>query len=616
MCGIVGYIGNRIAIPILVNGLYNLEYRGYDSAGVAVVSNSKIHCVKCPGKVEFLARAVVGRLPDSDLGIAHTRWGTHGGPSVQNAHPQFDCSQSIAVVHNGVIENSPSLRESLAELGHSFKSETDTEVISHLIEEKSKHNKTIEAAVLAALADLEGTYALAIVHSGSPDLLIAARKGSPLMVGVGEGQFIVASDEAVLVPYAGKVVHLSDGQAAFITREGVSIRTLENSEIHLDMDDVSRSAEEIQRGGYNHFMQKEIFEQPFALINVLRGCISEEDKTANAGGLLRVMPRLLSARRIVVTGSGTSWHSALYGKYVLERYLRIPVDVERSSDFTDRNPVVGKEDVVVAISHSGETLDTLAAIRIARSKGSATLVINSTGGSSIARECDAGVFINADSGLGGVSTQTFTSQMATLVLLTLSITRGCELEFKEWLEITKQLCRLPDLVTETLQLEPYIREIADDFSDSENFLYLGRGFNYPVALEGAMELKEISGIHAEGFPAAEMRNIQTMPVRNGMPVIFIAPRDSTYEKVVRNMAEVKARGASLISVIDEEDDRVRKISKYTVRIPKTLDMLAPILSIVPLQLLAYHIALLRGCKVDKRSNPARIVTVEQTAPEI
>ncbi len=610
MCGIVGYIGKRVAIRVLVNGLYNLEYRGYDSAGVAVVSNSKIHYVKCPGKVEFLARSVVGKLPDSDLGIAHTRSGTHGGPSVQNAHPQFDCTQSIAVVHNGVIENSGMLRESLVELGHSFKSETDSEVICHLIEERSKHNNTIEAAVLAALSELDGSYALAIVHSGSPDLLIAARKGSPLMIGVGEGQFVVASDEAVLVSHAGRVVHLLDGQAAFITREGVSIRTLENAEVHFDMEDVNRSAEEIGRGGYNHFMEKEIFEQPAVLTDVLRGRITEEDNSENAGGLLRVAPRLQSARRIVLVGSGTSWHSALYGKCVLERYLKIPVDVERSYDFTDRNPVVGKEDAVIAISHGGETPETLAAIRIARSKGAATLAINSAGGTLLSRECDAGIFINAGRGSGNASIQTFTSQAATFVLLTLSLTRGCELEFKEWLEITKQLCRLPDLVSETLRLEPYIREIADEFAGSANLTYLGRGFNYPVALEGAMELKEISGIQAEGYPAAETRNAATAPVRSGMPVLFIAPHDSTYEKVLRNMLEVKVRGARLISIVDEEDERIRELSEYTIRIPKTLDVLTPVLSIVPLQLLAYHIALLSGRDVDRAADPAGMVAVE------
>jgi len=610
MCGIVGYIGKKVATPILINGLYHLEYRGYDSAGIAVVSNSRLHYMKCPGKVESLARSVMSTLPDSELGVAHTRWATHGGPSVNNAHPHFDCTQKIAVVHNGIIENYYSLRERLMNCGHSFDSETDTEVIAHLIEEKWKSNNTFEAAVLSALGELEGTYGLAIVHAKLPNLLIAARKGSPLVVGIGDGQYLVASDQAALVPHVSKVVHLADGEVAFISREGVNIRTLENSAVTWSSEQLSLDLDDLQKGGYAHFMQKEIFEQPAALRNVMRGRICEGDDAAKLGGILQVMKKIKIAKRIILTGCGTSWHSALYGKYVIEKFARIPVVVEYASEFRYRDPVINKEDVVIAITQSGETADTLAALRLAKSKGATALAINNVVGSTIARESDAGMYIHAGPEIGVASTKAFTSQLAALVIFALTLTQSRELEFEDWLKISKGLCGLPELALETLELDSYIREIAGAFAGADNFLYLGRGYSFPVALEGALKLKEVSYIHAEGYPAAEMKHGPIALIDSEMPVVFVAPHDQTYEKVLSNMEEVKARGARVIAIINDYDVRVREKAEFTIQIPKTLDILNPILSVIPLQLLAYHVALLRGCDVDKPRNLAKSVTVE------
>ncbi len=610
MCGIVGYIGKRVAIPILVNGLYNLEYRGYDSAGVAVVSDSKIYDVKCPGKVDGLARLAASKLPASNIGIAHTRWATHGVPSVSNAHPHLDCTGTVAVVHNGIIENYYSLRERLVEEGHTFASETDSEVISHLIEEKLKTKASIDAAVLAALGELEGTYGLAILHSGTPGCLVAARNGSPLLIGIGDGHFMVGSDQAALVPYSSEVIHLSDGEIAFISKEGIDLRTLENREVVRQSEQLTLVSDDIRKGNYEHFMQKEIFEQPEALGNVMRGRISTDDDSVKLGGLLNLMPKILSARRIILTGCGTSWHSALYGKYLLERYAKIPVEVEYASEFRYRDPVVDNSDVVVAISQSGETADTLAALRMANAKGATCLAVCNVVGSSIARESKAGIYIHAGPEIGVASTKAFTCQLVALSMLTIAVTRGLNPESEDLKTISAELRKLPGLMSEALQLDPFIREVAEAFYESRNFLYLGRGYNFPVALEGALKLKEISYIHAEGYPAAEMKHGPIALVDSEMPVVFLAPRDETYGKVVGNMEEIKARGGRVIAIVDHDDPRVNKMAEYIIPIPKTIDSLNPVLSVIPLQLLAYHIALLRGCDVDKPRNLAKSVTVE------
>jgi len=613
MCGIVGYIGNGLALPILMNGLYNLEYRGYDSAGVAIIKESKLQYVKCPGKVETLARTVVSKLPDAEVGIAHTRWATHGVPSVENAHPHMDCTGTIAVVHNGIIENHYQLRDKLEQLGHTFKSQTDTEVISHLIEEKLKEEdgtrRDLETAVRAALNEIEGTYGIAVIYAGEPDTLVAARKGSPLLIGIGKNQNLVASDVAALVPYATKVVHLADGEIAFITREKVDIKTLENVEVEKDVEEMMLEASEVQKGGYAHYMQKEIFEQPQSLTNVMRGRLSD-DGEVKLGGILQVMPNILSARRIILTGCGTSWHAALYGKYLIEEHIGMPVEVEYASEFRYRDPVVDSKDVVVAITQSGETADTLAAMREAKRKGAICLAICNVVGSSVARESDAGIFIHAGPEIGVASTKAFTSQLVALALFTLSMAKACSLEGEKWQMISREMCRLPELVTEVLKREPLIKEIAGSFYEARNFLYLGRGYNFPVALEGALKLKEISYIHAEGYPAAEMKHGPIALIDSEMPVVFIAPRDKTYSKILSNIEEVKARGGQIIAIVNDDVQQMRESTEYVIRIPETADVLTPILSVIPLQLLAYHIALLRGCNVDQPRNLAKSVTVE------
>ncbi len=610
MCGIVGYIGDKEAVSILLNGLRTLEYRGYDSAGIAVIQNGKLHYVKCSGKVESLAQSIDGQLPQSEVGIAHTRWATHGIPSARNAHPHFDCSNTIAVVHNGIIENYFTLRESLEARGHAFRSDTDTEVISHLIEEECKYVDSFEEAVLRALRELDGTYGLAIVRAGDPGLLVAARKGSPLLVGVGDNQYMVASDQAALVSHASKVMHLADGEVAFISRSGVNLRTLENSEVNRIAETLDLSSHDIGVNGHAHYMQKEIFEQPAALTNVMRGRLSSQDDSVMLGGIREVMPKILGARRIILTGCGTSWHSALYGKYCLEQYARMAVDVEYASEFRYREPVVDENDVVIAVTQSGETADTLAALRLANEKGATTLGICNVVGSSVARESDAGIYIHAGPEIGVASTKAFTSQLVAFCLLTLTIARSRDRSDESIRSICRDLRRLPELCSAVLQQDSAIQEIAGAFYNVANFLYLGRGYSFPVALEGALKLKEISYIHAEGYPAAEMKHGPIALIDSEMPVVFLAPRDKTYTKVLSNMEEVKARGGRVIAVVDNPDQRLSQMAEYTIRIPMASEVLSPVLSVIPLQLLAYHIALLRGCDVDKPRNLAKSVTVE------
>ena len=610
MCGIVGYIGGKDAVSVLINGLKRLEYRGYDSAGIAVVDGGKLKVIKKAGKISTLENELKKVSLSSNIGISHTRWATHGEPNDVNAHPHTDCTGKIAVVHNGIIENYRALKVKLQQLGHAFKSQTDTEVIAHLVEEFLKFGGKLEDAVKFALLQIEGTYGIAVVSTDEPDKLVVARKGSPIVIGVGDGDYIAASDATAVVELTNKVIYLDDGELAVVGKDGVKTKTIFDKEIEKKVHELTFSVEEIEKGGFPHFMLKEIFEQPDSVMNSMRGRI-KEDGSVKLGGISDVMDKVLNARRFIITACGTSWHAGLVGEYMLEQYARIPVEVEYASEFRYRNPVIFKDDVVWLISQSGETADTLAALREAKSRGATVLGIVNVVGSTIARESDAGVYIHAGPEIGVASTKAFTSQLVVLSLITILLGRhrGVIPEDKAR-EIAFELKTIPDKIKEILKLSDYIKQIADEFKNHRNFLYLGRGYNFPVALEGALKLKEISYIHAEGYPAAEMKHGPIALIDENMPVVFVAPKDSIYEKVLSNMEEVKARKGRIISVVTETDDKVKKLSDYIIKIPPTIDMLTPILTVIPLQLLAYHIAVKRGCDVDQPRNLAKSVTVE------
>lgn len=614
MCGIVGYIGRRNVFDILINGLKRLEYRGYDSAGIAILSKD-IFILKRVGKVSRLEDEIanLSKPSPSNVGIAHTRWATHGQPSDVNAHPHTDCTGKFALVHNGIVENYSSLVKKLESLGHIFKSQTDTEVIAHLIEEFYEETKDFETAVRLALSHIDGTYGLAIISSFEPGKIITARKGSPIIIGIGDGEYITASDASAIVDITRNVIYLEDGEMAIISKDGVEIKKIFSSDVEkLDerIHKLTFSLEEIEKGGFPHFMLKEIFEQPESIQNSMRGRISE-DGVVKLGGLNDVMDKILNARRFIITACGTSWHAGLVGKYMLEKYAEVPVEVDYASEFRYRKPVIFPDDVVWLISQSGETADTLAALRLAKEKGALTLGIVNVVGSTIARESDAGVYIHAGPEIGVASTKAFTSQLVVLCLITLLIGKEKRtISPSISSQIAKELQALPEKVKEILELNDYIKEIAERYKDHRNFLYLGRGFNYPVALEGALKLKEISYIHAEGYPAAEMKHGPIALIDENMPVIFIAVKDGVYEKVLNNMEEVKARKGKIISIVTDVDEKVERLSDHIIQIPHAFDMLMPILTVIPLQLLAYHIAVLRGCDVDQPRNLAKSVTVE------
>jgi len=609
MCGIVGYIGPRPAAGLLIDGLKRLEYRGYDSSGIAIVNGKGLEIVKAAGKISALEQQLDGNLPAGTVGIAHTRWATHGAPTTPNAHPHTDQSGRIAVIHNGIIENASVIRKALKQRGHSFKSETDTEVLAHLVGEFYRGN--LEEAVAAALRDVDGAYGLAFVSADEPGVLVAARKGSPLLVGVGENEWFVASDASPLLQHTRSVIYLDDGEMAVLSRDGYRIRNLDTAKIDKPINQIEWDLATIERGGYSHFMLKEICEQPESLRNTLRGHLLEDEGTARVTGLNLSDDALKQVERIIITACGTSWHSGLIGEYMLEEMARIPVEVEYASEFRYRNPVVDTKTLVVGISQSGETADTLAAIREAKRRGARTIGVVNVVGSTIAREVDGGLYLHAGPEVGVASTKAFTSQVGALALISLRIARLRNLSILQGRQIIQALSRLPDQMAEILARASEVEQLADGFlSATHNALYLGRGVNFPVALEGALKLKEISYIHAEGYPAAEMKHGPIALIDENMPVVFIAPRDAVHSKIVSNIEEVKARGGKVIALVNPGDAEIERLADATFTIPETLDLLTPILTSIPLQLLSYYVAVRRGCNVDQPRNLAKSVTVE------
>jgi glutamine---fructose-6-phosphate transaminase (isomerizing) len=609
MCGIVGYIGPRQAAGLLIEGLRRLEYRGYDSAGIAVVNGRGLKIMKAAGKLSVLENELKEKMPRGTIGIGHTRWATHGAPTTTNAHPHTDQSGRIAVIHNGIIENSGVLRKALEQRGHTFKSETDTEVLAHLVGELYQGN--LEEAVATALRDVDGAYGLVFISSEEPGVLVAARKGSPLLIGVGENEWFIASDASPLLQYTRSVVYLDDGEMAVLTREGYRVRNLVTARISKEVNQIDWDLAQVERGGYPHFMLKEICEQPESLKNTLRGHLLEEEGTARVTGLNLTDDELKQIERVIITACGTSWHSGIIGEYMLEEMARLPVEVEYASEFRYRNPVVDPHTLVIGISQSGETADTLAAIREAKRRGARTIGLVNVVGSTIAREVDGGIYLHAGPEVGVASTKAFTSQVAALALISLRIARLRNLSILQGRQFISALQQLPDQVAQILKRSEEIEELASRFlRTTRNALYLGRGVNFPVALEGALKLKEISYIHAEGYPAAEMKHGPIALIDENMPVVFIAPRDAVHSKIVSNIEEVKARGGKVIALINQGDTEIERLADATFTIPETLDLLTPILTSIPLQLLSYYVAVSRGCNVDQPRNLAKSVTVE------
>ena len=608
MCGIVGYVGPRKATPLLIDGLKRLEYRGYDSAGVAVISNGSILVQKAAGKIATLESQLKGDVLTACTGIGHTRWATHGAPTTRNAHPHTDCGGIVAVVHNGIIENATALRTMLSERGHRFVSETDTEVLAHLIEQF--YTDKLEDAVAQALRELEGAYGIAVVSSKEPDTIVAARQGSPLLIGVGEGENFVASDPSAVLAHTRSVVYLDEGEMAVVKPTGYCMKDRHAVPLAKEVHQIDWDLATIERGGFAHFMLKEICEQPESVRNTLRGRLLEEEGTARLGGLNMTDDQLSKINRIVLTACGTSWHAALVGEYMLEEMARLPVEVEYASEFRYRNPIVDDKTLVIVISQSGETADTLAALREAKRRGARTLGIINTVGSTIAREVDGGIFLHAGPEIGVASTKAFTSQIAALAMFTLRLGRLRALSILQGRELVKALRKLPEQLEQVIARKDEIERLAERYVRAMNVLYLGRGYNFPVALEGALKLKEISYIHAEGYPAAEMKHGPIALIDELMPVVFIAPKDAVHGKIVSNIEEVRARGGQVIAVVSEGDTTITPLVDHVVTIPETMDMLTPILTSVPLQLLAYYVAVRRGCNVDQPRNLAKSVTVE------
>lgn len=610
MCGIVGYIGGQNSLPILLEGLKRLEYRGYDSAGVALVEDSTLTVYKKAGKVAELMKLVESNKKVTHLGIGHTRWATHGEPNDVNAHPHLDCSGEIAIIHNGIIENYLTLKKKLEHDGHIIRTVTDTEVLVHLIEEMYKRSKDLFTAVRLALLEVEGAYGILVISKREPDRIIAARKGSPLVIGIGKKENFIASDAAALVDHTRQVVYLEDGEVVSLKAGSFVTKTIHDREIVKQTQQITFDLEQIEKGGFEHFMLKEIYEQPMSLRNAIRGRLLVNEGTAKLGGLEGVIHKLLNADRIIITACGTSWHAALAGKYMIEQLARIPVDVDYASEFRYRNPVVYPKDIVFVISQSGETADTLAAMREAKSKGATVLGIVNVVGSSIARETEAGVYIHAGPEIGVASTKAFTSQIAVLSLITLLLARKRGMPPEQGKLLAEDLASLPDKVQHVLDNTDQIKRIAEEFRNVHNYLYLGRGSNFPTALEGALKLKEISYIHAEGYPAAEMKHGPIALIDENMPVVFIVPKDAIYDKVLSNMQEVRARKGRIIAVANEDDTEIDKLAEFVIRVPRTYNYFGPIINSIPLQLLAYYMAVTRGCNVDQPRNLAKSVTVE------
>jgi glucosamine--fructose-6-phosphate aminotransferase (isomerizing) len=611
MCGIVAYVGNRQCLPILLEGLKRLEYRGYDSAGVAIQDDGKLGVCKAAGKIRMLEeRLGNGTAPTGTTGIAHTRWATHGEPNDTNAHPHVDCHGKVALVHNGIIENYAALKSALQAEGHRFRTDTDTEVLVHLIEKHKARGLKLEEAVGAALRDVEGTYGIAVVCADEPGVIIGARHGSPLVVGVGDGEYFLGSDVAPIVEHTRQVVYLDDGEMAVLSPDGFHTATIEHERVDKEVHEVEWDLGRIEKGGFAHFMLKEIYEQPESVRNAMRGRLQPAEGLARLGGLSMTQGALRDIRRIIILGCGTSWHAGLIGEYMLEEHARIPVEVEYASEFRYRNPLVEPGTVVVVISQSGETADTLAALREAKRRGARTLGIVNTVGSTIAREVDGGLYLHAGPEIGVASTKAFTSQIAALALFTLRLGRLRSLSILQGREIVRALARLPEQIAQVLEKRDEVEQLAERYVRATNVLYLGRGFNFPVALEGALKLKEISYIHAEGYPAAEMKHGPIALIDELMPVVFIAPRDGVHAKIVSNIEEVRARGGQVIAVVTEGDTTVAPLVDHVIAIPETMDMLTPVLTSIPLQLLAYYVAVRRGCNVDQPRNLAKSVTVE------
>ena len=612
MCGIVGYIGSREASDLLIRGLRRLEYRGYDSAGVAVV-NGSLDVRKKEGKVDELAKLLESRPVEGTVGVGHTRWATHGPPSDCNAHPHTASDGSFAIIHNGIIENYASIKKRLVEKGYEFTSDTDTEVLAFFIEDVVRDtNLDFAEAVRQALTQVDGAYGIVAIHRDEPDQLVVARNGSPLLLGIGDGEYFVGSDASPFIEFTKNVVYLSDGEMAVVRRDGYEVFEIEGKPVSKKVHELEWDLEEIEKGGYDHFMLKEIMEQPESIADAMRGRVRPQEGRIKLGGLEAVLPRLVKAQRIVICACGTSWHAGLVGEYLIERLARVNVEVEYASEFRYRDPVLDPErDVVVVISQSGETADTLAAVRQAHDAGVLAIGLVNAVGSTIARETDAGVYLHAGPEIGVASTKAFTAQVAVLAQLALLLGHERGVLSDDQLKThTDALAAIPDQIRSVLEDGEPLRQMARDFRFASNFLYLGRGVNFPVALEGALKLKEISYIHAEGYPAAEMKHGPIALIDPFMPVVFIATRDATYDKVVSNIEETAARGGTIIAITDEGNDGLSDLAEYVVEVPKTLDAFEPLLTVIPLQLLSYHIAVMRGCNVDQPRNLAKSVTVE------
>lgn len=613
MCGIVGYIGTKQAYPILIKGLKRLEYRGYDSAGIALLNGEKLNVYKAKGKVSDLERFAEQQDITGTVGIAHTRWATHGEPNQVNAHPHYSQSEELAIIHNGIIENYAILKEGLIAQGYKFQSQTDTEVLVQLIEYIKKSNKVdLTKAVQLALNQVIGAYAIAVIEKGKNDVLVAARKGSPLVVGIGDNEFFLASDATPIIEYTNKVVYVGDEEIVTLRRgEVLKIKTIGDVEKTPEIKKLELTLSQLEKGGYPHFMLKEIFEQPKTLSDSMRGRVSLEEKEIKLSGFIDNKDKFMNARRIIITGCGTSWHAGLIGKYALEEFSRVPVEVEYSSEFRYRKPVIHKDDIVIAISQSGETADTLAAVELAKSQGAFIFGICNVVGSSIPRSTDSGCYTHVGPEIGVASTKAFTAQVTVLMMLALLI--GKEkgtLPLDKYHQIVTELGNIPQKMQKLLNQNETIAQMAKTFTYAQNFIYLGRGYNFPVALEGALKLKEISYIHAEGYPAAEMKHGPIALISQEMPVVVIAPIAGMYEKVVSNIQEIKARKGRIIAVVTEGDVVVTNLSDYTISIPDTEECLVPLLAAIPLQLMAYHIAVVKGCDVDQPRNLAKSVTVE------
>ncbi|GHB57801.1 glutamine--fructose-6-phosphate transaminase (isomerizing) [Persicitalea jodogahamensis] len=612
MCGIVAYVGQREAYPLIIKGLKRLEYRGYDSSGVALLNGSGLKVFKKKGKVADLEAELLEKDTHATLGMGHTRWATHGEPNDTNAHPHYSNDRKLAIIHNGIIENYATLKQKLQQKGHEFTSDTDSEVLIHFIEDvRQETGKSLEAAVRLALQEVVGAYAIVIMSDEHPGQLIAARKGSPLVIGIGQDEYFFASDATPIIEYTKDVVYLDDYAIAVVKNGELNILNLDNVQQTPYIQKLEMELDAIEKGGYEHFMLKEIFEQPRSIADSMRGRVRADDGHLQLGGLRSYLDRLAASKRIVIVGCGTSWHAGLVGEYLFEELARINVEVEYASEFRYRNPIIKENDIVIAISQSGETADTLAAIELAKSKGALIFGVCNVVGSSIARATDAGAYTHAGPEIGVASTKAFTAQVTVLTLMAIAAAKSKgTISEEDYRQLLIELENIPSKVQQVLEKAEKIKEIAYIFTYARNFIYLGRGLNFPVALEGALKLKEISYIHAEGYPAAEMKHGPIALIDEDMPVVFLATKDSSYDKIVSNIQEVKARKGRVIAIITEGDTLIPTMVDFVIEVPKTHEMLVPLVSVIPLQLLSYYVAVMRGRNVDQPRNLAKSVTVE------